>query len=770
VNAVLTSWSFSPPLIVALLLVGVLYVRGWRRLRPRDRTHFGPWNLAAFLGGLACIYIAIASPLDALGYFLLVVHMLQHLLLMFAAPMLIWLGEPLLPLLMGLPAPVRRYWVAPFLRMRSIQRAFRWLVRPAPAWIIFVVVVWVWHLPALYDTALRSNFAHNLEHASFFYAGLLFWFPVFLPYPSNPRGSRWSMIPYLLLAGVQGTALSALLTFAERVIYHHYAEMPRICGLSVLDDQALAGVAMWIPGSLAYLLPLVWIGLRIMTGGRTIAALHQGRRVGSASPRPKRGRARARRPRARAAVPDLLRIPLVGCFLRWRHARLVLQTVLATLAAAIILDGLYGPRMAPMNLAGVVPWIHWRGFLILTLLGLGNLFCMGCPFMLPRRLVKLTTGPRPRWPRGLRGKWLAVALVGLFFWAYETFSLWDHPTRTAWIALGYFAAALLVDGLFRGAAFCKHVCPIGQFNLVQSYLSPTEVTVLNPAVCQTCRTNDCLRGRGSLPGCELYLLQPRKGGNMDCTFCLDCVHACPYDNVGIIGRMPGRELVTDRARSGLGYMHRRPDLAALILIFVFGAFVNAAGMIAPVLELRQRLTEWPGLGQETIVTTLFIVVTLLALPLLLVGGAAQLACWWSGVKQGTVATATRFAYAFVPLGAGMWLAHYGFHLWTSAGAIVPVSQRLAVDLGLHAFGTPDWSMGVRPAGLNLLRLQIVSVEIGYLIALYVAVRLAREQVPSGGRMLRLFAPWAALLTLLAVTGIWIVFQPMAMRGTMEMTG
>jgi cytochrome c oxidase assembly factor CtaG/polyferredoxin len=770
VSATFTSWTFSPALIVALLVTGLLYVRGWRRLRRRDHVHFGAWTSAAFLGGLACIFIAIASPLDALGYFLLVVHMLQHLLLMFAAPMLIWLGQPLLPLLMGLPAPVRRYWVGPYLRMRSTQRAFRWLVRPAPAWVIFVVAVWAWHLPALYDLALRSNFAHNLEHATFFYTGLLFWFPVFQPYPSNPHSSRWTMIPYLLLAGVQGTALSALLTFADRVIYPHYASMPRISQLSALDDQALAGVAMWIPGSIAYLVPLVWIGLRIMTGGRTLAAIHPGSNSASTELPPTRERAPYRRRRTRATAPDLLHVPVIRDFLRWRHARLVLQIALAALAAAIIADGLCGPRMAPMNLAGVVPWVLWRGFLIVTLLGLGNLFCMGCPFMLPRRLVKWWPTPRWRWPNVLRGKWVAVVLIGLFFWAYETFALWDHPAWTAWIALGYFAAAFLVDGLFRGAAFCKHICPIGQFNMVQSFLSPSAVTVRDSTVCHTCRTKDCLRGRGSLSGCELYLLQPRKGGNMDCTFCLDCIHACPHDNVGITARIPGRELVTDRARSGLGHMHGRPDLAALVLILVFGAFVNAAGMIAPVLAWRQKLTEVPGLEQAFTVTTLFIVVTLLLLPLLLVGGTAQLARRWSGVAQGVTATVCRFAYAFVPLGAGMWLAHYGFHLWTSAGTIIPVTQRVAGDLGLHFLGTPDWSLGVRTAGTNLLRFEIVSVQVGYLIALYVAVRLARGWSRTGNQALGLFVPWAALLTLLAVVGIWILFQPMAMRGTMEMIG
>ena len=156
-------------------------------------------------------------------------------------------------------------------------------------------------------------------------------------------------------------------------------------------------------------------------------------------------------------------------------------------------------------------------------------------------------------------------LLALFLWAYEAFSLWDSPRWTAWIALGYFVAAFVVDGLFRGASFCKYVCPIGQFNFVQSLVSPLEVKVRDPDVCTTCRTQDCIRGRDEIPGCELELFQPRKSSNMDCTFCLDCVHACPHENVGILASLPGKDLWSDPVRSGIGRFGKRPDLAVLVV-------------------------------------------------------------------------------------------------------------------------------------------------------------------------------------------------------------
>ena len=154
--------------------------------------------------------------------------------------------------------------------------------------------------------------------------------------------------------------------------------------------------------------------------------------------------------------------------------------------------------------------------------------------------------------------------------------------------MAYFAAAFVIDGLFRGASFCKYVCPIGQFNFVQSLVSPLEVKVRDPDVCSSCRTKDCIRGRDDIPGCELGLYQPRKSSNMDCTFCLDCIHACPHENIGIVASMPGGELWHDPRRSGIGRFSRRLDLAALCVVLVAGAFANAALMTGPFRILQDR--------------------------------------------------------------------------------------------------------------------------------------------------------------------------------------
>jgi hypothetical protein len=437
------------------------------------------------------------------------------------------------------------------------------------------------------------------------------------------------------------------------------------------------------------------------------------------------------------------------------------------LAALLILDGLRGPQVAPMNLAGVLPWIHWRGLLILGLLAAGNFFCLACPFTLPRTIARRWLPAGRNWPQWLRSKWLSVALLVLFLWAYEAFSLWDSPWWTAWLAMGYFAAALMIDGFFRGAAFCKYVCPIGQFNFVQSLVSPLEVKVVNQEICTTCETQDCIRGRGDIPGCELHLYQPRKSGNMDCTFCLDCVHACPHANIGILARPPGSDLLHDAHRSGVGRFSKRPDLAALVVVLVFGAFANAAGMVGPVQVWRDRLDQLLGLPSPFLVTTLGYVVALLLLPLLLIGTAAFLSRRWGRLSENWGEVATRFSYALVPLGFGMWLAHYSFHFLTSYDTIVPVSVRFVRDLGLTSLAAPHWVAACcRPVGEWLFRVEILFLDFGLLFSLYTGYRISQAQASCWSQALWAFTPWALLIVLLFAAGIWIVFQPMQMRGTM----
>jgi cytochrome c oxidase assembly factor CtaG/ferredoxin len=784
IDACLRSWPFDPWIPAALLLTAGVYLRGWLALRRRDPSRWPAGRPAAFLGGLAAIDLALASPVEPFAGLLLQVHMVQHVLLMMIAPPLLWLGAPLFPLLRGLPRPVRMVWVAPWLSAPPLRRLFRRVTHPLAALVLFVAATWVWHAPPIYDLALRSSDWHYVQHACFLGTALVFWYPIVRPYPARPRWSPWLLFPCLFLADLSNTALAALLTFSNRLLYPYYAEVPRLAGLSALDDQSAAGVVMWVPGSAAFLLPLFVIGVQLLSGrGASVRSQRsdigsRGSRAGGRRTRPLSGRISLpvlNPPQTSALRPgaagfDLLRLPLLGRFLKWRHARLSLQAPFLLLAGLIVCDGFRGPAVGAMNLAGVLPWIHWRGLVVLGLLVAGNVFCMACPFMLPRALARRWRPAAHTWPAWLRNKWLAVLLLVGFFWAYEVFSLWDSPWWTAWIVLAYFAVALVVDAFFRGASFCKYVCPIGQFNFVHSLVSPLEVKVREPLKCASCQTKDCIRGRDQIAGCELGLYQPRKSSNMDCTFCLDCIHACPHDNIGILSSSPGAELWHDPHRWGIGRFGRRLDLATLCVVLVSAAFANAALMTGPVVDWQNRILSAARLASPLLVTTALLVIALVVMPLLLVGGAAFLSRRWGRQIHSWQEVITRYSYALVPLGFGMWLAHHCFHFFTSYLTLVPATQRFFADRGWTLLGPPDWSRACcTPAAGWLLRMEIVFLDLGLLLSLYAGYRIALVQTPRLSQALKAFAPWAVLMVFLFGVGIWIVFQPMQMRGTMPIS-
>lgn len=482
---------------------------------------------------------------------------------------------------------------------------------------------------------------------------------------------------------------------------------------------------------------------------------------------------------------DVLTLPLLGRFIRWRHASTVLRLPLFALALLMIFHGLTGPQLSPKNLATVLTWLHLRGLMVLGLVLVGNLFCLACPFVLARRLGRRFLRLERAWPRPLRNKWLAAALFALILFAYELFDLWGSPWWTAWLILAYLAGALTLGVVFRDSPFCKYVCPLGQFNLVSSMVSPLEVKVRDLQICQTCPDKDCIQGRGGcedcaepgLRGCELGLFQPRKVGNLDCNWRLDCLRACPYDNVGVMARLPASELWLSAWRSGIGRLSERTDLAALVVMYTFGALINAFGMVSPVYELEQWLADRMGTTSEAPVLGLIFLVGLVLVPLALLG----LAAWFTPRGEEGSANArgdraplhgvpgaiegrpyrqivTRYAYSLVPMGLGVWAAHFAFHFLTGVLTVVPLMQSTLAD-----WGRPRWDLGPIVPTAWLFPIELGMLGLGCFGSLLVAYRLAEQDQPD--RLWRTWLPWAVLNTLIFVAAIWLMAQPMEMRGT-----
>jgi cytochrome c oxidase assembly factor CtaG len=269
IAGIFQSWTFDPWIITPLLLTASIYLRGWRELHRRIPRRFAVWRLIAFQAGLLTLFLALASPLHPLAELLLQFHMIQHLLLMMVIPPLLLLGAPILPLLRGLPRPVLQRGLGPFFASTALQRLGRFLTHPLVCLLAFTVSNLTWHVPGLYEIALQSEFWHDVQHICFLSMGLLFWWPVVQPWPSRLRWPQWTMIPYLLFADIQNTALSAFLIFSERVLYPTYAAVPRLWGITAMDDQAAAGAIMWVPGSVIFLVPVAVLAIHLLDSPRT---------------------------------------------------------------------------------------------------------------------------------------------------------------------------------------------------------------------------------------------------------------------------------------------------------------------------------------------------------------------------------------------------------------------------------------------------------------------------------------------------------------------
>lgn len=416
------------------------------------------------------------------------------------------------------------------------------------------------------------------------------------------------------------------------------------------------------------------------------------------------------------------------------HSKLASQIALAFLSILLIAEGLWGSQFAPKNLTTLLVWVHYRGLLVFLLVVWGNAFCLGCPFILVRNAARVFISPKYLWPKKLQNKWIGIFLFVAILFFYEYLSLWADPKKTALVIIIFFLSALMVDLIFKHASFCKYLCPIGQFNFLASSVSPQEVKAININTCLECKTLDCLKGNKTSTeinkrGCELLLLIPKKVGNLDCTFCLDCIDACPHDNIEIASRLPTSELWEDSHRSGVGSFSNRFDLLVFIIIFTFGALLNAFSMVAPAVVIDQFLKNYFNLQSEFLLLLVQFVLFLILLPLIILP------------KKNKV-----LIPSLIPLGFSIWIAHYSFHLLTGIFTFVPLLTKMTIPI--HLMGAP----------LSIVTpIQYGVLFLGTLLSITTLLKMTEQKMER--------IKWVTSFLIIAFLALWIMSLPMQMRGT-----
>ena len=252
------AWTFEWTVVIPLVVTAVLYGVGLRRLWTAAGVGRGVrrWEAACFAAGWLSLVVALVSPLHALGEALFSAHMAQHELLMAVAAPLLVLGRPLVPWTFALPKK-NRSTVGGWAKQGWFRRSLHAVSAPGAAWTQHAAALWLWHMPVLYGLAVRSEWVHGLQHVCFLGTALLFWWALL-----RGRGARLgygAAVLYLFTTAAHSGALGALLTFARAPWYPAYAAPTTPWGLTALEDQQLAGLIMWVPAGVSYLVAALWV-------------------------------------------------------------------------------------------------------------------------------------------------------------------------------------------------------------------------------------------------------------------------------------------------------------------------------------------------------------------------------------------------------------------------------------------------------------------------------------------------------------------------------
>jgi putative membrane protein len=243
------AWQWEHALVPAALAAIYLLCAGPLRRRFADAPPPPRIRAQLFLIGVLVLFVSVATPLDTLSGYLLSAHMIQHLLMTLIVPPLLLLGTP-------------EWMLRPLLALPFARAIGRALTHPVVAFLLFNFVFSAWHVPDLYNLALQNNTVHILEHLLFLSTAVLTWWPVFSPTRELPRLPEPVQLLYLFFESLPPTILGALITFAGEPLYPEYVSAPRLWGLSVMLDQQLGGLIMWIPGALVYFIVLTVVFFR----------------------------------------------------------------------------------------------------------------------------------------------------------------------------------------------------------------------------------------------------------------------------------------------------------------------------------------------------------------------------------------------------------------------------------------------------------------------------------------------------------------------------
>jgi putative membrane protein len=255
------AWSVHPSTVIGLAALAAIYL--WRARYASPENPVSGLRKLSFFASLFVIFGSLNGPIhDLSDYYLFSAHMVQHLLLTMAMPPLMIAGVP-------------GWMLRPLLRNSVLGAIARRITRPFACFVIFNLVIAIWHVPAFYNAAMANHNIHIVEHLMFMSAAVLMWWPLLSQLPELPRLAYPGQMLYCFLMTLPMSIVAIYITLADQVLYPAYAAAPRIVALSPLEDQVLGGLIMWVPGGVIFVVIMSVVFFKWAARGEDNAAAAQ---------------------------------------------------------------------------------------------------------------------------------------------------------------------------------------------------------------------------------------------------------------------------------------------------------------------------------------------------------------------------------------------------------------------------------------------------------------------------------------------------------------
>lgn len=462
---------------------------------------------------------------------------------------------------------------------------------------------------------------------------------------------------------------------------------------------------------------------------------------------------------------NFLEVDWLNRFVRWRGFEPVLQIPVLLLTLLIVILGLFDIQDAGKNLATKLTWILWWPGIIFTFILVGRLWCVVCPLGTLNEGAARWANPRRRFPKALRGLWLATLLFVLLTWADEQLGIIRSPQMTAWLILALALAAITTGMLFERRSFCRYLCPITGLQGVYSMVSPIELRAVDRDLCGKDCHQDCYRGNAAGAGCPMLEFPMTLDRNTYCNFCFECVKSCPQDNLVVRLRAFGADLWSTARRS--------LDESYLILVLVGLTTIVTAQMLsdwAPwisslsrLIPVDLRILMKPVTYLAVTESAVFFVGSLVVFPALF-----YLMVRWSrrmavDPSRNVSQTFTIFAYMFIPIGLAMHLAHNVSHLLLEGAGVFPAAQRIWELYTPFTAGQIDWQTMPLVSPDITYAMQVLLILAGLVMSLVVGYRLSERLLREGVKNPRAVMPFIILAVAFTLLNLYLIHQPMGMR-------